>query len=450
MARWRASGERAHLAVMLCCALWLGLLAWVDGAAAQSAGKQALRAEQAAAFDRMLAAPDDLELMFAYALISLELEDLEAAITTFERMLIYDENLPRVQLELGAAYFRLGSYAVARYYFDLVRASENVPPEVLERVALFDEQITRRTRTSVLSGEVSVGLAFASNANLGPQDAEVLLFGIPATLRDRFTANPDGGLRAVGSLSHIYDLERPNGDAWRTDLTGLTLRYAHEADGDVDLLSIVTGPSLAADDEQFGLKLRPTIGAELVRSANATLYRAGSVGLEAQETFGSELAAFGRVAVGYRDYSSGNDSFDGGFADMTAGVAWSVAANSAVRLTAFAGGEDTASPSNSNVELGGRIGAFHAYDPGLGGDTRRWTISGYAQLGYRAYEEPSDTVDPDRARRDVELRLGAGNTFDLGDGLLARLEVDYLRRMSNLPNFDLSNIGVTTSLGYRF
>lgn len=52
----------------------------------------------------MFVRPDDLELMFEYALISVQLEDLEAAITTLERMLIYNRDLPRVHMELGAAY----------------------------------------------------------------------------------------------------------------------------------------------------------------------------------------------------------------------------------------------------------------------------------------------------------------------------------------------------------
>jgi hypothetical protein len=51
----------------------------------------------------MFEAPDDVDLMFQYALTSIRLQDHEAAITTLERILIYSPNLLRVKVELGAS-----------------------------------------------------------------------------------------------------------------------------------------------------------------------------------------------------------------------------------------------------------------------------------------------------------------------------------------------------------
>ena len=39
-------------------------------------------------FERMLARPDDLDTAFAYATLSIQLGDIEAAISTLERMLV--------------------------------------------------------------------------------------------------------------------------------------------------------------------------------------------------------------------------------------------------------------------------------------------------------------------------------------------------------------------------
>ena len=82
--------------------------------------EQALRVEQRQQFAAMFEAPDDVDLMFKYALTSIRLQDYEAAITTLERILIYNPNLPRVKVELGASYFRIGSYPVAKFYFEEV------------------------------------------------------------------------------------------------------------------------------------------------------------------------------------------------------------------------------------------------------------------------------------------------------------------------------------------
>ena len=59
----------------------------------------------------MLARPSDLDLAFEYARLSQQASDYEGAISTMERMLIYAPNTPRIQLELGVLYYRLGAYS---------------------------------------------------------------------------------------------------------------------------------------------------------------------------------------------------------------------------------------------------------------------------------------------------------------------------------------------------
>ena len=111
--------------------------------------KTALRVEQQAVFEQMFDKPDDLDLMFRYAIVSIQLEDLEAAISTLERMLIYNREIPRAHMELGAAYYRLGSYKTASYYFDNVLAFTDVPPQVRSRAEEFKRAIDQRTQKSV-------------------------------------------------------------------------------------------------------------------------------------------------------------------------------------------------------------------------------------------------------------------------------------------------------------
>ncbi|MDJ0933531.1 tetratricopeptide repeat protein [Breoghania sp.] len=85
----------------------------------------------------MLAAPDDLDIAFAYAALSARVDDHEAAIYTLERMLIYAPDLPRVQLELGVLYYRIGAFDVARQYFEAAISGPEVPREVRERVDVY-------------------------------------------------------------------------------------------------------------------------------------------------------------------------------------------------------------------------------------------------------------------------------------------------------------------------
>ena len=96
-------------------ALAAGLTGGAALAQVSPSEEAALRAEQQEQFAAMFEAPDDVNLMFQYAVTSIRLQDYEAAITTLERILIYNPNLPRVKTELGASYFRIGSYPVAKF-----------------------------------------------------------------------------------------------------------------------------------------------------------------------------------------------------------------------------------------------------------------------------------------------------------------------------------------------
>jgi tetratricopeptide (TPR) repeat protein len=89
----------------------------------------------------MLQDPTNLDVAFEYAALSSQVGDYEAAVSTLERMLIFAPNTPRLQLELGILYYRLGSYEVSRSYFAQVVANPNVPPETAEKVRLYLQQL---------------------------------------------------------------------------------------------------------------------------------------------------------------------------------------------------------------------------------------------------------------------------------------------------------------------
>ena len=436
---------RTNLSILAVCAV-VGL----GSPAMAQDGTDDLRARQAALYEDLLERPNDLELMFLYAEVSLRLEDLEAGISTLERMLILQPGLPRVQLELGAAYFRLGAYDVAQYYFDGARSYPNVPDDVLAKIAVFEGQIKKRTARSGFVGEASVGLTYATNANLGPNDANVLALGVPATLDSQFVSNDDFGIRAIAAASHFYDLERPNSDFWRTDLALFALRYFEEDSGDVEVVAFTTGPSLSLDSDQFGTKIRPFFSLDHVRSEDEALYSSGSIGAELSETIDSKLSLFGRGEVGYRGYFGDNEGFDGAFGTIEGGAAYAMTPDLQIRGRLRLDHENAEDMFNANTEVGARMSVTYLYDPGLSYAERKWSITTYGQVDFRWFHEEDPSVSSTEKRDDIDLRFGASNVFNLVDGAFGRLDVDYLNRYSDLPNFSLDNFAVTASLGYRF
>ena len=415
--------------------------------------RAALREEQKAIFAEMFAKPDDLDLMFSYALVSIRLEDLEAAITTLERMLIYNRDLPRVHMELGAAYYRLGSYTTAQYYFNNVLAFDDIPPQVVAKANEFLRAIAQRTEKSVFVGSVSTGIAYASNATLGPDDATVQLFGQPALLADQFLEDDDFGVRTSATVSHFYDLGQPDSDFWRTDASLFSLHYFDATDSDVDSVQFRTGPQISLDERQFGPKLRPFVEAEYVRSGNDALYATGSLGAEYTDTLSESLSIYGTVRAGYRDYYNGRDGFDGATLRASGGFAWLASPDVVLRGAVFAERDFAKDDFNANTELTVRGSASYSYDSGVDWIERRWNLTGFVQATGRFFDDPDPVivgVAGTKERRDFDIRAGLRHVFHLRDGFWIAADVDGLARNSNIQNFDLENIGAALSVGLDF
>src|SRR5690349_23024987 len=111
-----------------------------------------LRREQQTLFERTFKEPANLDVAFRYAEVSTKLNDFEAAIGALERMLFFNAQLPRVRLELGVLYFRLGSYEMAKSYFASAIADASAPPQVRATVQAYLDEIEKRLSPSFLAG----------------------------------------------------------------------------------------------------------------------------------------------------------------------------------------------------------------------------------------------------------------------------------------------------------
>ncbi|MEQ9124416.1 MAG: tetratricopeptide repeat protein [Alphaproteobacteria bacterium] len=115
------------------------------------------RAELEALFDEILKNPTDLDLTYKYAQEATRLGDYEAAITAYERLLLFNPELPRVKAELGVLYYRLGSFDTSRAYLQEALASDP-PAAARERIEGFLARIDASKRRHSFSGSASAGM----------------------------------------------------------------------------------------------------------------------------------------------------------------------------------------------------------------------------------------------------------------------------------------------------
>src|SRR5205085_106907 len=175
-------------------------VAWSQGPAPTTSPE--LQREYDEAFEETMKKPADLDVLFKFATIASKTGDLEGAISALERMLLIDGNLPRVRLELGVLYYRLGSYEVARTYLESALKTPNLPPDVRSRAEQFMAQVVAQSKTSQFAGEVFLGMRYQSNANLGPATSNVRLFGQVANLNQQSLGSPDWGPVGTVQVRH--------------------------------------------------------------------------------------------------------------------------------------------------------------------------------------------------------------------------------------------------------
>ncbi len=162
-------------------------------------------------FKKLFKDPTNLSLLFEYANLSILVGDLEGAIGVFEQMLIYDSELPRIRLELGVLYFRLGAYALANNYLKSVKEF-NPPAEVEARVDQFLEAIVSAEEPFQWQQTLSLGWKHTTNGNSGI-NADFIEIG-------DFLLEVDPDSKREGDRSSLYnyslsidqDLNHPRGD----------------------------------------------------------------------------------------------------------------------------------------------------------------------------------------------------------------------------------------------
>lgn len=444
------------------CWLWiapaacLAPAAFAQGGPALPSGDEALKKEQEALFQRILREPNNLDVTFRHAEVSTALGDYEAAIGSLERMLFFNPNLPRVMLELGVLYFRLGSYEMARTYFTKAIAAPDTPPEVRVKVDAFLAEIEKRLNPNLTIGYFQTGARYQTNANAGPAGSLVRVFGFDATLSRQFEKAPDWNWFAQSVVRNIYDFGNQRGDTWETTAAGYLSRQRQFSRLDTDLADVNTGPRLALFPESLnGWSARPYVGVTGVRLGDSNYLSAqtagGSITWAPTPGWSFELGL-------ERSRRAFHDTDDYPTADRQSGLVntgyliaggpllfgWTWSGRAAIS------DNDARFEAQSYRQTGGELSLAYTFYMDLFGAERRMTISPFAGILRAKYKDPDILVDPDMERRDLERRVGLSMEaqFDKRFGLGVRLQ--YSKTDSNIPNFDTSNFSIYAGPTVRF
>jgi hypothetical protein len=457
-----------HLACAALCAalIVVGSLAARSPAFAQapsaaspssSPSASAVKQQYDEAFQETMRKPADLDVLFRFASLATQMGDLEGAISALERMLLINQNLPRVRLELGVLYYRLGSYEVARSYLESALRSPTVPADVRRRAEEYLAEVDGKLSPSSLAGDVFFGWRYQSNANLGPATSRVLLFGQPANLNQAGLGTADWGVVSSLQVRHRWDFGQQDKSALETQFAAYANRQFQLSAANVSLLDLTTGPRFQVFNGRYeDISLRPFVTGGYIWVNDTSYYGSWGGGLEGGALLANGLRIdtvllFRRQDNQDTSYLPVNSQYRG--TSLSASTVLQYEIGSSLVLYAVGNVQRFTADiapwqSYSLYGVGGGF-SFRFPDPVLRTGLP-WTINFSATEQWWAYDQPDAVVDPGvlRFQNDTILSIvlavpfDARTTFSLSGGRFAR--------GASVPNYEFANNSFMFGVNWRF
>lgn len=420
----------------------------VGSASAQTASD--LVRNQGSLFQEMLARPSDLNNTLQYA-VNAAAGDIESAIGAYEQLLFYNPKLSRVRFELGVLYYRLGSYEMAREYFESALAMRDIAPELRQRAEDLIALIDKKLRPDQISGFAQTGLRYQSNASAGPGPQTVLASG--RIFNSSFFAQPDWNWFGAFGLNYTHDFENQYGDAFEASLLGYDAQQFRLHQFDIGLMELRVGPRFGiASDSTLGLSAKPYLIATGALLADAPYYGGLGGGLTVHANVGN-VALDPYAEIVQQSFRSSS--------------LYPLASGLSGTLSTY--GLQAAGPIASGLTWQSRLAYAHSgdhYGPdsfdsyaadlwlpwtfSFPGDSRIWTVTPSAGFSHWLYAAPDPTIDPLTTPHTTEWRVGLGLDVPIWKSLTLATMLQYRADSSNVAAFSMHDLAVSAGPSFKF
>jgi hypothetical protein len=176
----------------------------------QDVGREAesqrlLRPDREVTYEDILRNPDDIDTNFAYAQIQIARGDVRSAAATLERILLINQDLPRVRLLYAIVLYRLDNLDEAERELRAVRPME-MPPSLRAELDRYLEQIELRRKRTRYAMTASLGFQYDWNRNAAAASGVNLISDLPANLDGHSRRRQDQAINAVTRFDVSHDL----------------------------------------------------------------------------------------------------------------------------------------------------------------------------------------------------------------------------------------------------
>ncbi|CAM5432049.1 Zn-dependent protease, contains TPR repeats OS=Afipia felis OX=1035 GN=NCTC12722_02767 PE=4 SV=1 [Afipia felis] len=411
--------------------------------------------EQSRLYQQMVRNPTNHDLTFEYARVATANADYEAAIGALERLLFYNPKLTRVKYELGALYFRLGSYEMAKRYFKEALASPDLDPVTRGRIEAYLPDANKQLQPSRFSGFFQTGIRSQSNANYAPATGSLLsggtLFALPLSSQKRSDVNWFG----LAGLSHDYDLNS-RGDVLETRFAGYLTAQDRFSDLNVGLFDISFGPRLALAPEQLpGATIKPYVVGGNTWIGGSSYMSSGGAGVALNFPTGTRFAWGPSFEWRHADFTSSPLQVYSGYGSgnwYTGALGGSWQIMQTLRLEGRSlyrrGASDLVYQSFDAWGLEAAL--TWEFAPPFVSIPRNWSISPYFKYTNTRFDAANPSIDPNIVRRDDRWSAGAILNTPITKAIGFTTTLQYDHNGSTLQNYRLNNFSVIAGPTFRF
>jgi len=427
-----------------------GSLAATMPAAAQSAQYQ----DQL--FQQMVRNPTNYELTYEYARVASERGDYEAAIGALERLLFYNPRLTRVKYELGALYFRLRSFEMAKRYFHEALASPDLDPVTRSRIETYLPDAEKQLQPSRFAGFAQTGIRAQSNANYAPTTGSVLLGGTPVTLLPTAQKASDTNWFGLVGLSHDYDLGNQGSTILETRFAGYLTAQQKFDQLNVGLFDISFGPRLEfLPGLLSGATVKPyVVGGNTWIGGSSYLGSTGA-GISFNFPVTNRFSWAPYFEWRHADFNNGALDVVSGFGSgdwYTGGVSTSYQISQGIRFEGsgfYRRGESN--PSYQSFDQWALAAAltFELAPPFIE-VPRNWTVSPFAKYTNTKFDAANPFIDPFTVRQDDQWSVGAILNAPVTQTFGVSATIQYDHNSSTVQNYRLNNFSVMAGPTARF
>jgi len=398
--------------------------------------------------------PANLANLYNYAQQAIKEGEFESAIAALESMLVISSNQPRVYLELGTLYYRLGAQQIAKTYINQTRKLVDGKElnQLLVLTEFYDAAIDRASGEDNLRGFVAVGIRTQSNPAGAPEASEIFSRG--KLYPDSREEKRDENLFFLSSIYHRKELK--SGSAIVSDLTAYLTAYDENDQLDLAYFEGTTGyelnPSIGKARE---FRVRPHVVLRATQQDGKRTETALGAGIDLNYGVSPTTHFSGLIQYRDLDFKDIGTVFDlsqrsGSETRLDLRLQSEVTRGQTIALRLYV--RDTKAESKFLGFFQYQLSLRYTWwlDNKLFNTSRKVSLSPYVIWRVRDFDETDINVNSLIAREDKEWRVGLYGLVPFTDTWSVQFSLEGSDVNSSLPNYTLTNELVSASIRKDF